>query len=325
MSEPDSVKPMFHLSRQTAKIDFTQEVDLSRAQGLKVLITGGANGLGSMLTRQLCEHGAHVTIVDLQQEAGEKLAEEVKGKGQRATFVQTDVSNWTSQVNAFKTAASISDPHEGLDLVVPCAGTAGIPIPISDEVSLTDDPPVPSTLTIDVTLTAVYYSACLALHYFRLPVSNHPHPERKKHIIFIGSLSGYLELPPCSDYTAAKFGVRGLWKSIRREVDQLGVRTNLIAPTFLPTQAIASVSEKLESKGATLGNLDDAAEAVLRLACTEDISGRALAVGGYGNFDLRDDPEGLDGGIELLEYYKTGAMGRGMQAFKEVLGGRGRP
>ena len=45
-------------------------------------------------------------------------------------------------------------------------------------------------------------------------------------------------------------------------------------------------------------------------------------MGGYGNFDLRDDPEGRDGGEELLSYYQTGAMGDGMQTFKDVLGGR---
>ena len=195
----------------------------------------------------------------------------------RATFVQTDVTSWRSQVNAFKTAIKSSETAQCLDLVIACAGTPGLPVPLASTVSLTEDPPAPSTITIDVTLTGVYFTALLALHYFRLPEPSHLRPGHKKHLIFIGSLSSYLELPPCSDYTAAKFGVRGLWKSIRREVHEMGIRTNLVAPTFLPTQAIAAVSSKLEDKGATLGNLDDAAEAVLRLACADYIEGELLS------------------------------------------------
>ena len=61
---------------------------------------------------------------------------------------------------------------------------------------------------------------------------------------------------------------------------------------------------------------------VLICSCVDKAVGRAIAVGRYGNFDLRDDSEGLDGGVEVLDYYRTGAFGKGMHGFRDVLGGR---
>ena len=81
-------------------------------------------------------------------------------------------------------------------------------------------------------------------------------------------------MSPISDYGAAKFGVRRLWKSLWWEARaRYGVRTNLIAPTFIATQAISAVKGLLEEKGARLGRVEDAVDAVLRVACDEGIDG----------------------------------------------------
>ena len=184
--------------------------------------------------------------------------------------MNTNVTDWQSQVNAFKTAVKQSPDHR-LDVVIPCAGTAGEPLPLQEKVSLEEDPPEPSTRTVDVTLIGVFYSTVLALHYFRLPNTS---TNRKRSIIFIGSLAGYLEVPPVASYNISKFGVRGLWKSIRGEVGPLNVRTNLIAPTFMPTIAVQQVVSALEEKGARLGKIEDVADTALRLASDDSIDGK---------------------------------------------------
>lgn len=227
-------------------------------------------------------------------------------------YQKTDVTSWPSIVSAFKTTVTES-PFRSIDIVIPCAGLPGIALPEApNEASLEKDPPPPSLSTLDVTLKGVYYTVLVALYYFRLPEPQANGTARQKQIIFIGSLSSYVELPPTLDYSAAKLGVRGLWKSLRWEVREQGVRTNFIAPTFLATPMIEAVKPLLLEKGAKLANLDDAVDAVLRCACNEDIVGRAIAVGGHGNFDLRDDSEGYDGGIEVLRYFESGAFGAGV-------------
>ncbi|KAI9727691.1 MAG: hypothetical protein M1828_005919 [Chrysothrix sp. TS-e1954] len=322
MATIDRDRKVFDPTDVTSKIDFSKARDLTTIRALSVLITGGATGLGAAIVRGLCAQGACVTIADVNVEAGEELVAELMQDGSQAFFIKTDVTDWTSQTQAFK-AAIANSGRQAVDLVIPCAGTPGVPVPLQPHVSLDEDPPPPQTITIDVTLTGVYYTTVLALHYFRLKTTSpHPHPQSKKHIIFIGSLASYLEVPPIGDYNAAKFGVRGLWKSLRREIAELGIRSNLIAPTFLPTVQTQQVIPKLEAKGGRFGKLEDAVDAVLLLASDEAVDSRAIAVGADGNFDLRDDYEGHDAGVEVLEYFKSGAFGGGMQTFKEVLEGR---
>ncbi|KAI9658027.1 MAG: hypothetical protein M1821_002687 [Bathelium mastoideum] len=317
MADQDISEAIFDASDTTRKIDFSKSIDESRLKDMNILVTGGSNGLGAVLSTELAKHGAKVTIADLKGDNGEKLAQSLRDRGLQAHFVATDVRSWESQVNAFKTAINRSATKE-LDVVIPCAGLPGYALPLPEKISLEEDPAPPSSNTFDVTLTAVYYSTLLSLHYFRLPSSK---PFRKQ-LVFIGSLASYLEIPPMADYSATKFGVRGLWKTIRREMREMGMRTNLIAPTFMPTQVIANVSPALERLGAKLAKVENAVSAVVRVITDEEIDGRAVAVGGYGEFDLRDDYEGLDGGVEILRYFESGAMGGGMHTLRDILGGR---
>src|SRR5439155_19019551 len=54
------------------------------------LVTGGASGLGAATARMAAENGGKVVIVDMQVEAGEKLARELGGR-----FAKTDVTSET--------------------------------------------------------------------------------------------------------------------------------------------------------------------------------------------------------------------------------------
>lgn len=195
----------------------------------------------------------------------------------RAHFVHADVCSWDSLLAAFKSAIR-NAPSQTLDIVILCAGIAGTAFPTPPPGTVTldsaDDPPVPTLKTIHVNLTGVYYSALLALHYFQLPPTS-AQLARKKQLIFVGSLASYVEIPPMVDYNATKFGVRGIFKAIRRDVRAVGVRTNLIAPTFLAgTMMLDKVEKALQGLGATLAPLEKAVEGIMKVACTEEIDGK---------------------------------------------------
>lgn len=64
-------------------VDFSNPVDTSKTKGKTALVTGGASGLGAGVTRALAEAGAHVTIVDLNVEAGEQYASDLTQEGLR--------------------------------------------------------------------------------------------------------------------------------------------------------------------------------------------------------------------------------------------------
>lgn len=145
----------------------------------------------------------------------------------------------------------------------------------------------------------------------------------------MSSLAGYLPLNQTADYNASKFGVRGMWKAIQHSTLILGedgppFRTNLVAPTFIRTKMTTAMESTLLSMGISLGEIEDVSAGVMRLACDETVSGRAIAiaarerVAGDRNFDLKDDWEGLDGGREVLEKITDGTL-----AGLELVGGQG--
>ena len=78
-------------------------------KGKVFVVTGAGSGLGAASARALVAAGGRVVLADLNREAGEKLAAEF---GDNARFVETDVANEASAVNAVnagKIAASCAD------------------------------------------------------------------------------------------------------------------------------------------------------------------------------------------------------------------------
>src|SRR5215207_6504644 len=82
-------------------------------QGTSAIVSGGASGLGEATARRLAGAGAHVVVLDLQDDKGAELAAELGG-----TFTHADVTD-TEQVRAAVDAAAAAGP---LRVLVNCAG-----------------------------------------------------------------------------------------------------------------------------------------------------------------------------------------------------------
>src|SRR5919206_639548 len=80
------------------------------------VVSGGASGLGEATTRELVARGAAVTILDLQEDKGRALADDLGG---HATFVRTDVTDPASVQAAVEEASGKDRP---LRIAVNCAG-----------------------------------------------------------------------------------------------------------------------------------------------------------------------------------------------------------
>lgn len=173
-------------------------IDWDVLKDRSVLITGGASGLGEATTRKFVEHGAYVTIADVQDEPGKKLSEEL---GDRTTFVHCNTTDWESSAAAFKHAANFA-PSKTIDIVIPYAGVDGerrglVDLVLDQPAPSLDNDPTPSRpahRAIDVNLIGEYISTYLALHYFRLPPAN-GQQSFKKSLILISSMTAYMDLP----------------------------------------------------------------------------------------------------------------------------------
>ena len=90
-------------------------MDLSAA---KAVISGGASGLGFATAQRVVEAGGQVVLLDVNEEQGDASAAQL---GDRATFVDTDVSSEAAVRAAMEAANDIMD---GITLAVNCAGVA---------------------------------------------------------------------------------------------------------------------------------------------------------------------------------------------------------
>ena len=207
-------------------------------------------------------------------------------------YISTDVTDWHSQITAFKSAITYS-ARSTIDIVVAAAGVAGSPFiaPNEDPPSLEKDPPLPDSadLNFDVNAKGVYYTSKLAQHYFALPLpssSSSPQtttqsspPPFRKCLLLIASLAAYLEING-ADYTASKWAIRGLFRAARSKMEDRGCRMNLIAPWVMDTPMSKGLADICRREGFPVGEAGDVAKAVVRCAADEDVVGKGCDVCG---------------------------------------------
>ena len=70
--------------------------------GRSAVVTGGASGIGAAAARQLAAKGAKVVVADLQEDAGNAVADQIGG-----AFCKVDVTNTDDIINAVEMATSM--------------------------------------------------------------------------------------------------------------------------------------------------------------------------------------------------------------------------
>ena len=183
--------------------------------GRIALVTGGAQGFGEGIVRDLHASGAWVFIADLNLEGATKLAQEL---GERATAVKCNVADEES-VSAL--ASTILATCGGLDLVVSNAGIARAGSVLDQDLSA-------FALSTDVNYTAFFL---VTKHLGRiLRLQNVAAPRWATDIIQINSKSGLVGSNRNAAYAGSKFGGIGLVQSFALELIDYRIKVNAICP-----------------------------------------------------------------------------------------------
>jgi 3alpha(or 20beta)-hydroxysteroid dehydrogenase len=184
-------------------------------QGKVALVSGGARGMGASHVRALAAAGAQVVIADLLDELGQKLALELGPE--RALYVHLDVTRLASWQDA---VSATVDRFGKLNVLVNNAG-------IVNQGSLLDYTEEAWNTIIAVNLTGQFLGikAAASTLIESAPAS----------IINISSTAGLQGIAELHGYTASKFGVRGLTKSVALELAGRNVRANSIHPGTVST------------------------------------------------------------------------------------------
>lgn len=203
------------------------------------VVTGGGSGLGAATARALVEAGASVVLADLNREAGEKLAAEL---GAKARFIETDVVNEASAVNAIQTAISVFGGLQGL---VNCAGVA----PAEKVVGKEGPHRLESfAKTININLVGTFNMIRLAAEAMQ---KGEPDAGGERGVIVntasVAAFDGQLGQ---AAYAASKGGIVALTLPVARELARSGIRVVTIAPGIMETPMLLGMpAEVQESLG----------------------------------------------------------------------------
>ena len=268
------------LIRQSPPVDVSKPYDASTLKGKTIVITGGANGLGSFMVREWASHGANIIIGDVDDTAGEQLVASLTAQYPDSAFAfqHCDVTDWDSQVSLFEMAVNAS-PHGGIDIVVP---NAGIILPdaslqLEEPVLKNGRLPKPNTKQFDVNITGATYTTHLALYW--LP-QNGSSP-RDRCLLLVGSLASLCPFPTQTMYTMSKHAILGLFRTLRSTAFRNGVRVNMITPYYVSKSNMLKLPVEAAFLSGTAGGatIEDVIDAATRLIADEDIAGRALCIG----------------------------------------------
>lgn len=221
---------------------------MGRLAGKIALISGGARGMGESHARVFVAEGGKVVIGDILVEDGERLASEL---GDSAAFIHLDVTCYESWQAAVELAQRT---FGGLNVLVNNAGIINFG-PIT-EYSIDDWKRI-----IDVNLTGQFLGVKAATPAL---VDSAP-----SSIINVSSTAGFQGISALHGYTASKFGVRGLTKSVALELANLNVRANSVHPGTVSTPMNAGLDVANFNPMGRMGHVKEVSKLLIYLASDE--------------------------------------------------------
>lgn len=243
------------------------------------VITAAASGMGRAGVELFLKEGAKVCAVDINADALDALRQEMADKGHDLPTVQADLSRPEEVKRALAEAAALLG---GIDLLWAHAGTPG-PAGVEN----LDLAAYDHAIALNVTSAALSAGEAIA----------HMRARGGGAVVFTSSVSGLVGSMFSPIYSAAKFAVVGLGKSLAQRFAADGVRVNVVCPGLADTPmklgftgrsgdpAEAAANQERMLAAVPMGRLcraDEVARAVLFLASDDAsfITGVALPVDG---------------------------------------------
>ena len=227
-----------------------------RLDGKVAFVTGAASGIGKHIAQVYAQAGAAVAVADLNPQAAEAAAAELRGLGAHAMAVGVNVTDEAAvEAAVARTVAELG----GLDILVSNAGIQ-IVAPLVD-FSFSDWKKL-----LAVHLDGAFLTSRAAMR--QMIASG-----RGGTMIFMGSVHSKEASVLKAPYVTAKHGLEGLTKVIAKEGALHGVRANLICPGFVRTPL---VNKQIPEQAKALGMSED--DIIKKVMLKETVDGEFTTV-----------------------------------------------
>ena len=191
------------------------------------VVTGAASGIGRAIAAGYAREGAEVALLDINEQAAEEAAEEIRRAGGQASSFRLDVTNRDECAAVAKSVGervgrvSILVNNAGINRRNAFAGEAAAVIKDWEDI-------------ISINLNGVFN----VTHAFLEPLRT-----TQGRIVNIASIQSFVHVrtPNSAAYTTSKHGVLGFTRALAAELGKYGVRVNAIGPGLIETPLNAAV------------------------------------------------------------------------------------
>lgn len=229
---------------------------MKRVDGKNIVITGGTSGIGEMSAIKLAENGANIIIAGRDGERGKAVVQKIISNNAKAAFFKCDVTKKDEVDNLFNFAIS----HWG---VIDCLfNNAGI----DGEIAFFED-------STEENWDHVMNTNLKGMWYCMKNAIKHMLANAKGSIVNMSSTSGLVGNGfGMTAYSASKFAIIGLTKSVALEYAKQNIRVNAICPAFVETPMIDAICQK----NPKLKRKFEACQPMGRMAKPEEIASAVL-------------------------------------------------
>jgi len=184
---------------------------MGKLDGKTAIITGGAGGIGSGIAKAMAKEGAKIAIVDLNEETGTAMLEELLTIQPESIFIQANLAEHNKLKDLVR---NVVDHFGKLDILVNNAHA-------SRNMSFEETTQKEFDLSFDTGFYPTFYLMQAALPYLK---------ESKGNIINFASGAGINGDANQASYAAAKEAIRAISRVAANEWGPFGINVNLISP-----------------------------------------------------------------------------------------------
>jgi NAD(P)-dependent dehydrogenase (short-subunit alcohol dehydrogenase family) len=257
---------------------------LRPAPGLRVLVTAGGGGIGATIARAFAEAGARVHVCDIDRSALDRLAGE-------APAITSSVADASIPQDVDRVFDDVRGTLGGLDVLVNNAGIAG------PTAGIEAIEPAQWDRTVAVNLNSHFLFARRAVPMLR-------ESRAQPSIVLMSSVAGRLGYAFRTPYSATKWAVVGMMKSLAVELGPRGVRVNAILPGTVEGERMdAVIAARAAATGRTVEAMRDeyiGKTSLRRMVSAEDVAAMSLFLCSPAARNVTGQAISVDANLEYL-------------------------